>query len=107
MSGSLNVTRQRWRDAAYPYPARFGVHAGGASNVSMAAMTKRPHEGGTVRISGKNYVVAIPPRQSKESGHWYIFVRADDDSGHWAKSESWRGGCGPWKLVFAPEKETV
>jgi hypothetical protein len=63
----------------------------------MSAMTKKPTVGGTVRISDKNYTLVAGPTRD---GEWfYIRVRAPDGVSHEARSEGWRHGCGPWKII--------
>ncbi len=65
-------------------------------------MSKKPTKGGYVQISGRRYRVDMAPIRY---GEWCLIVVAlDGVNWYVARSEAWRCGRGPWKLVAAPAK---
>jgi hypothetical protein len=61
-------------------------------------MSKPAKVGGIVQISRKRYRV-IERNGYSLDGWFFIEIEGEDGERHTAKSEAWRCGRGPWKII--------
>lgn len=67
-------------------------------------MSRKPRLGGRVQISGEQYTVLA---ESHCVGEWFLMLAMRNKTGgsYYVRSETWRGGCGPWRVKPAQSQE--